>query len=186
MRNYHFLDQQDLRYTLDPKEPLGQLWDVAWIKAFLTRLQAREHYTLVLCLLPTPETHGHHKAATLIALDWAKGLPAADRPCILGGSASGPGFPATSFTQLEGYPGTEVEPAPRWHFDRNQRFGFKDALSYQVICNWAIAEHKSQGTFSMFFNRADTEDLWWFKANDPAGKPVVDGFFKALVRTPAP
>ena len=37
----------------------------------------------------------------------------------------------------------------------------------------------------MFFSRFDTEDLWWFKANDPAGMARVDGFFKALVRTPA-
>ena len=185
VRNYHFLDQQDLRYTLDPREPLDQLWDVAWIKAFLTRLQTREHYELILCLLPTAETHGHHKAATLIALDWAKGLSPADRPCILAGSLSGRSDNPTRFTQLDGFPETQVSRDPQWHFDRNQRFGFKNALSYQMICNWAIAEHKSQGTFSMFFSRFDTEDLWWFKANDPAGMARVDGFFKALVRTPA-
>ena len=43
--------------------------------------------------------------------------------------------------------------------DRAVKFGFRDALDYQIIVNWVIAAHKSQGAFQMDMNRADREEF---------------------------
>ena len=36
--------------------------------------------------------------------------------------------------------------------DRTVKFGFQDALDYQIIVNWVIAAHKSQGAYQMGMN----------------------------------
>ncbi len=43
--------------------------------------------------------------------------------------------------------------------DRTVKFGFRNALDYQIIVNWVIAAHKSQGALQMDVNRADQEDF---------------------------
>jgi hypothetical protein len=43
--------------------------------------------------------------------------------------------------------------------DRAVKFGFHDALDYQIIVNWVIAAHKSQGAFQMGMNGADREEF---------------------------
>ncbi len=43
--------------------------------------------------------------------------------------------------------------------DRTVKFGFRNALDYQIIVNWVIAAHKSQGVFQLDVNRADREEF---------------------------
>jgi hypothetical protein len=39
------------------------------------------------------------------------------------------------------------------------KFGFNNALSYQIIVSWVVAAHKSQGAFQAATNRADREEF---------------------------
>ena len=128
---HYFLNQKDAGFTLDPNEGPSQLWDTNRILSVLTRLLAGGKYQFVLTLLPTTETHGHHQAATWLALKAVAGLPAEARPAVLGGDPGLSSVPPSSFTANPQLPITAVWPgAPVFTFDRNTSFGFDHKLDY--------------------------------------------------------
>ncbi|MFN8360688.1 MAG: PIG-L family deacetylase [Candidatus Kapaibacterium sp.] len=182
IRNYYFFDQKDTHYTLDCDTVLTQVWNVKWVREKLKELILREKYDYIFCLLPTPETHGHHKAATILALQSLSELEPADRPIILGCTVSEKTDTAqVNYRGLYGFRLTAVlSGKPTFFFDRTQKFGFKDNLNYKVVVNWLIAEHKSQGVMQLGMNRGDTENFWYFDVNPPSAIPKVEKFFESL------
>ena len=153
-----FLGQHDHRYTTDVNEVLGdgaEIWDLAHVRRSLRTILEDGDYDFVLTHRPTPGTHAHHKAATLLTLEALAEMPAEQRPVAMssGGRPPNPDDEEKRppFVQLEGFPHSKlargVEP---FVFDRSQKFGYKDALNYTVVVNWAVAAHKSQGTMQMF------------------------------------
>ena len=178
IRRHHFLNQMDTRYTLDPDD-VDSVWDKPLIAHFLSKLLAEEQYSLVLTLLPSQDTHGHHKAATLLALDAAYAVPDAHRPLILGAEACSSQDPIREFADLSGKPLTRAGSDVR-EFRRSRRFGYQNALSYQIIANWVIAEHKSQGLLQMDVSRHDVERFWRFEASGPRSAERGDWLFAQL------
>jgi LmbE family N-acetylglucosaminyl deacetylase len=185
MNNIFFLDQLDSHYGLDEHDPLDTSWNVPLVSTRLREIMTRTKYDFVFCLLPTPETHGGHKAASLLALRAVRDLPVQQRPIILGGSVSAKTDTAYRFTQLKGYieSHTDADTA-MYRFDMSMPFGYKGALNYKIVVNWEIAEHKSQGTMQLGMNRGDYETFWYFSLNDPAGKAKCESFFDSLKKTP--
>jgi hypothetical protein len=147
----------------------------------LEKLLADGKYQFVFTLLPTTDTHGHQQAATWLTLKAVGSLPAESRPAVLGGdpeSASAPPLPFTSNPQL---PTTTIWPgAPVFSFDRNAAFGFHDGLNYQIVVNWMIAEHKSQGLFQLSANKHDVERYWLFAASGPQSLAATTNLFETL------
>ncbi len=181
IRNYFFLDQQDHMYTLNVDSTFGYVWDTALVGKRLTEIMEQGAYDYVFCLLPTPGTHGHHKGATIMALEAAGRIPKANRPVVLGVSVSEKGDSVEPFKGLSGYPTTTISTGlPSFHFDRTASFGFRNQLNYKIIVNWLIAEHKSQGTMQLAMNRGDLEEFWWFDMNDRAGFDETTGLFRRL------
>jgi len=188
IRKYFFIDQQDRKYTLDEREPLDSVWDVGLVMVTLQRIMMNEKYDYVFCLLPLPETHGHHKAATMIALQTAGNLPDENKPIVLGvtNSSRNDSVPLV-FRQLKDYKETAIDQnAPLFVTDRSVKFGYKNALSYKVIVNWAIAEHKSQGTIQQDLNRSDFENFWYFEINGARGIEKTQQLFESLKNVPYP
>ena len=170
IRNYFFLDQADLRYTADEREPLDSIWDTGLVLVQLRRMMMEVKYDYVFCLLPVPETHGHHKAASMLALQAAEQLPEEQKPIVLGAAVSNKGDTLPVFTQLKSYAETATnKDAPVFVLDRTARFAHKNTLSYKMIVNWVIAEHKSQGTMQAEMNEGDFENFWYFNINDAKG-----------------
>ncbi len=68
--------------------------------------------------------------------------------------------------------------APRYvfAFDRNAPIGFHNALNYQIVVNWMIAEHKSQGLLQTMDNKDPKEYVWI----DPESTPAADASAAAL------
>ena len=64
--------------------------------------------------------------------------------------------------------------------DRTVKFGFKNALDYQIIVNWVIAAHKSQGAFQMGMNRADREEFVILESGAADETARTDALFRAL------
>ena len=124
MRNIFFLDQKDAHYGLDEHEPLDTTWNIDLVAARLKEIMTKTKYDYVFCLLPTPETHAHHKAATLLALETIQLLPKEQRPIILGVTgASKTDTAKYSFFQLKKYEITKVEGgAPLFFFDKSIKF----------------------------------------------------------------
>jgi hypothetical protein len=65
-------------------------------------------------------------------------------------------------------------------FWRSSPFGFRDALNYQIIVNWVIASHKSQGLFQMDAGRHDVERFWRFEVSGPNSHGNATRLFEQL------
>jgi LmbE family N-acetylglucosaminyl deacetylase len=182
MRDYFFFDQKDNRYTLDEKEVLDSIWNTELIKNRLSEIILQRNYDFIFCLLPVPETHGHHKAATILALKTVNSLPEEKRPVVLGISISGKNDTVVNkFTELAGYPITKLKTgALPFIFDRTKKFSYKGALSYKVIVNWEIAEHKSQGTMQLAMNEGDYEKFYPFDIDTQKGIEKAKKLFERL------
>jgi N-acetylglucosamine malate deacetylase 2 len=161
--NHFFLDERDVRYTQDIEEVLGEHWRAGVVQPEVERRIATGHYDFVFTLFPSPETHGGHKAATITALNavqqTAERRPVGRMPVVLGCQTAQSGAAEPSWAGFQSarhpfrtLPGVFVT-------DREVKFGFRDALDYQIIVNWVIAAHKSQGAFQTEMNRADREEF---------------------------
>ncbi|MGC2210697.1 MAG: PIG-L family deacetylase [Candidatus Korobacteraceae bacterium] len=158
--NHFFLDQRDVRYTQDIDEVLNEHWRPGVVLPEVERRLAEGHYDFVFTLFPSPETHGAHKASTITALNAVEETAGRGaKPVVLGCQDVQSGATEPSWQGLVSalHP-FRVEPEV-FVTDRAVKFGFRDALDYQIIVNWVIAAHKSQGAFQMDMNRADREEF---------------------------
>ena len=170
IRNHYFLGQTDTGLTLEPGDGFRS-WDTEWIRQNLVWLLQCEEYDLVILLLPTISTHGHHKTVAVLALEAIADLDAEDRPAVLGVRTLGAeeGCPE-AFFGLDSYPLTRpTAPEPVWVFDRRTPMNCHRALDYSIVSNWVIAEHKSQGAFQMEFGRRTHECFWLFDVSGESG-----------------
>ena len=188
MNNIFFLDQKDAHYGLDEHEPLDTSWNVSWVSTRLKDILTKTKYDFIFCLLPTNETHGGHKAATILALRAVQSLPESQRPIILGVSGSTKTDTMTQhFQQLKSYTETKMDgDTAQYKFDMSAPFGYKGALNYKIVVNWEIAEHKSQGTMQLYMNHGDYEDFWYFAINNQSGKARCAALFDQLKKIPYP
>lgn len=181
IRNYFFFDQKDNHYTLDVDTVLTQVWDTATVLNKLKNIIQVGSYDIIFCLLPVPGTHGHHKGATILALQALSDLEE-KKTVILGATTSSVGDTlGIRFSGLENFPLTRVKSgAPSFTIDRNIKFGFKNQLSYKIIVNWEIAEHKSQGSMQTYMNQGDYENFWYFDMNSAENTGKVKNIFLRL------
>jgi len=178
IRQHHFLDQKDTGYTLDAAQ-VDSAWDKKAVRATLDQLLREEGYNFVFSVLPSEDTHGHHKAATVLALEAVAALPEERRPVVFGVEAVSSSEPAREFLQLSGFPLTRVGGDVR-QFRRSQPFGYQNALNYEIIANWVIAAHKSQGLFQMDVGRHDVERFWRFEVSGTGSAAAADRLFDRL------
>jgi LmbE family N-acetylglucosaminyl deacetylase len=175
VRRLRFLDQVDHRYTQDEDEVLGEgadVWDLSLVRERIGAMLAAGDYDFVFCMLPTPNTHAHHKSATILTLEVIDSLPAAEQPVALAATVARQAEQATASVEgLSGWPLTRVRSAsPAGVFDRDRSFGHRDRLSWGIVVDWVIAEHKSQGTLQMMAGRGGRETFFCFETG-PADAP---------------
>jgi N-acetylglucosamine malate deacetylase 2 len=180
VHNYNFLDQKDTGYTLDMNEVFRGIWIIPLIKDTLLRKLNEVSYDFVFTLLPTDKTHGHHKAATLLALEAVNIIAPNKRPIIL--AVPTPDEEGTIlFSEMLGYPLTKMrEKTPMFKFNKMQPIGYDGKLNYQVIVNWVIAEHKSQGELQVLMNKGTSENFYYFTLNGDRGLPFTKKLFEKL------
>jgi len=178
-----FLNERDDQFTLDAGDSLHRSWHEERILQVLQQRLSKKRYDFVFVLLPSDRTHGEHKAASILALEAVEKLPAGQRPIILGAQAGG-GDPAL-YTPLQGYSLTATDSAePQFQFDRDTRFGYQKSLSYQIVVDWVIAEHKSQGLFQTKCQQDRFENFWLFTVNRGSAAGEAKSLFAAI--TPRP
>jgi LmbE family N-acetylglucosaminyl deacetylase len=183
IRQHHFLDQKDADFTLDV-DAAASAWDKKAVRDFISKLLREEGYAYVFTLLPASGTHGQHKAATILALEAVESLPEGRRPVVFGIEPEASNEPAVRFVELRGYSITHVG-SDVHEFRRSQPFGFHDALNYEIIANWVIAAHKSQGLFQMDAGRHDVERFWRFEASGKHSEESGRQLFDRLQQLPA-
>lgn len=194
IRNYFFIDEYDHAYTENVDTVLNHVWSTQEVRSELREIMSRVRYDFVFVHLPVPDFHAHHKAATILALQAATSLPDSQRPIVLGSSVGvrdGPDpFGADQFVELPGYPITRLRTdLGPFVFDRAEALSPDGRLDYQIVVNWLIAEHKTQGTMQLLVNLGDLERFWYFEANGPDGIARTRTLFQRLavpVLTPEP
>ncbi len=182
IRNYFFFDQQDFYFTRDVEETLEK-WDTEFSVEKLHSIMLEEEYDFLFLMLPFDQFHGHHKAATVLALEAMMLLPEEDRPIALQAFVRrGQEDEGVEFTELEGHPNTKIMEGVTFEFDRNQTFGFNDRMNYNIIANWVIAEHKSQGTMQLLSQNSTgiIEQYWYVEINGTSGLEKTRRFFEAV------
>ncbi|MBS1518444.1 MAG: PIG-L family deacetylase [Bacteroidetes bacterium] len=184
IRNYYYFDQKDNRYLTSEfiKEILdSNIWDIGFIRSKLKEILVNGNYDFVFVMTPTKETHAHHSASAILALQAIESLEPDKRPVVLGGSGSSLSDTVNYiYRGFEGYPVTNVSDSIPFRFDRTQKFGYKDVLNYKIVVNWLIAEHKSQGTMQLLMNRGDIENYWYYDINPESGKEKTKRLFDKL------
>lgn len=181
MRNYYFFDQVDRQYTEDPAVPLEE-WDTGYITRRLKEIIREQKYDFVFTMLPHPGTHGHHKASAILLLRALQDMDPGARPLAVATTMlRSVDEENTDFRLLEGYPETRLDDrvAP-FEFDRTQTFGNEDRLDYNIIANWVIAEHKSQGTMQQLMNGGAVEQYWYYELNRKGGAQKLRAYFEAV------
>ncbi len=186
IRNYFFLDEFDHAYTENVDTVLSYVWNAEYVRDRLRKIMLQGDYDFVFAHLPIERFHAHHKAATILALEVAGALPAERRPVVLGsfvGSQNEPENYPGEFSELPAYPITRVrDDLQPFVFARTQPLSEDGRLDYQIIVNWLIAEHKSQGTMQLLVNRGDLERFWFFAANDSSKLERTRALFQRLGR----
>lgn len=170
VRHVYYFGQRDHRYTTDLDEVLGaeaHVWDLEAVSEGLRELLQAGRYDLVLTLAPVPSTHAHHQAATHLARAAVRSLAPGERPLVLCSKpSSGEVVPETTDVELV--------------FDRTQKFGHRERLDYRIVANWAIAEHKSQGTMQLLVNQGERETYAPFRDQEPEALERARRLFERL------
>jgi LmbE family N-acetylglucosaminyl deacetylase len=184
LRNYFFFDQVDNEYSEDINNPM-QAWDIDWIKERFAKILAKGNYDFVFTMMPSEDTHAHHKASAILALQTIEQLPEDERPTVLATDIVSSTEDSTNYSQLQGYPISQrMMGAEPMLFDRRQTFGHDDRLNYKIIGNWVIAEHKSQGTMQMYMGRGNVEQYWPYAINSTEGIAKAQAYFEAVNEVP--
>jgi hypothetical protein len=89
-----------------------------------------------------------------------------ERPLIFGAEPGGRDEVDLTFSGLPDEPLTRtLRATPALVFDRETAFGYRESLNYQIVANWLIAEHKSQGLFQKDYGQHRFEQFWLFAAS---------------------
>lgn len=181
IRRHYFLKQKDSKFNTDGSEPLAGLWDREAVSAQLQAALQREKYQYLFVLLPTRETHGHHQAAAFLALEEVRRIPEAERPILLAVQASEDHGSSVRFTPRADYPVFRaLEDRPSFSVDRREPLGPGGQLNYNIIVNWVIAEHKSQGLFQTESGKHSIEQFWVFDTGRSDAMEVASALFSRL------
>jgi N-acetylglucosamine malate deacetylase 2 len=178
IRQHFFLDQRDSGFTLEPAKAIRD-WDHFSVTQALDSLLETGQYDFIFTLLPSSDTHGHHKAAALLVLEATSRLPEETRPVVLAAEAADATEPLRFFQQLDGHPVTRVA-TTTYDVSRKLPAAFDPALNYQIIANWVIAAHKSQGLFQLDAGRHCIERFWRFECGGPKSHTLTEGLFTRL------
>ena len=180
LRNVFFLDEYDHRYMLDADTVLQHVWDVEHVKEHLRKILDRGDYDFVFTLLPHESEHGHHKAASILALEAVAAMKEENRPAVLGG-LYGDVEPVSTFDGLADYPITSTtSTAPAFIFDRRKPLEVDSVLTYHVVVNWHIGEYKSQGVTQRDVSAHDTEQFWMYDVNGSRARKLAGELFERL------
>lgn len=191
VQDVYFLSQKDHRYTQDVGEVLGPdaaVWDQELVRRVLRKLLDENDYDFVLLLAPTAETHAHHQAATFLALEVLAEKNQRSRPIVLCAKSASEETPQPQApAPRPNYPLAQLRPgAPTWVFDRTQKFGHRNRLDYRIIANWAIAEHKSQGTMQLLMNHTLQEHYFLFDLSPQSAAEDLNTLFTRLAEPQFP
>jgi len=176
IRAHYFLNQIDEHFTTDEKDGAKFGWNSKVITSKIRELIRKERYQYVFAVLPRATTHGYHQAATAFAISAIQALPEDRRPVLLAFDTDPAQFTPTTTEKRTQSWGKDYGYA----FDRTVTFGFRNALTYQIVVDWMIAEHKSQGLLQTMDDKDPKEYMWVNYSSTPRARESTDLLFHLL------
>ncbi|CAF1212248.1 unnamed protein product [Adineta ricciae] len=188
IRKYFFYDQFDLKYDRDVENVLSKQWNkeliIQLLEQTITTGNGQQGYNLMLIMLPSVQSHGHHTASGLLALETIKRLrdkqlDEMKLPIVIGGSefvlSDRPIYTLNSL----------AETSAEFRFHRKWKLSSSSEISdYQMIVLWVCGEHKSQGGLiaeTLTLLARDNEQYFYFTLNNNTQKlRMIDTLFKRL------
>lgn len=177
IRKYFFFDQFDLKYDRNVDIVLAEQWEKDWIIQLLERTivggNGPSGYDLMIIMLPNIQSHGHHTASGLLALETIGRLqrnPSSEIkiPVVIGGSefilAEIPEYTLNPLADVMSIHPAEFEFNRKWKLSNAS-----DVSDYRMIVLWMCSTHKSQGgliaeTLTTYEDK--TEQYFYFSIND--------------------
>ncbi|CAF4120269.1 unnamed protein product, partial [Rotaria sordida] len=180
IRKYFFYDQIDLEYSRDVNTVFEKQWDKEWvIEQFQQTIRngnGADGYDLMVIVLPNVNSHGHHTASGLLALEAINRLQRKKSvnmsiPTVIGGSEF-------VFTQSPTYAEDRLAEILanitkfKFRFNLKWKISKSIMVNYRTIHCWVAAEHKSQGNLIdqvVFESNRTEEQYFYFAINERSG-----------------
>jgi len=153
IRKFFFYDQLDLKYDRNVEIVFSEQWNkegiIQQLEYTIKTGNSTQGYDIMLIMLPSIESHGHHTASGLLALETIKRLQENKSinikiPTIIGGSEFTLNkLPTYSSNQLAEI--SSILPN-EFRFNRTWKLcNTSNIPDYRMIVIWTCSEHKSQG-----------------------------------------
>jgi hypothetical protein len=169
-------DKNDSPRSTDEQEAEHDGLNPLLVTAKIAALIRQERYKYIFVDLPRATTHGYHQAAALLTAAAIQSLPQNLHPVLLGFDTDASNFIPPSIVQKT----QRWESVASYAFDRTSTFGYHNALSYQIVVNWMIAEHKSQGLLQTWENKDPKEYIWIDSSSTPQAQSLAGSLFQSL------
>ncbi|CAF0753244.1 unnamed protein product [Rotaria sordida] len=153
IRKFFFFDQLDLKYDRNVDIVFAELWNKEIIIQLLEQViktgNSTHGYDIMLIMLPSIESHGHHTASGLLALETIERLQRNKSttikiPTVIGGSEfilnQLPTYPSNRLAEISSILPNEFRFNRTWKLSNTT-----DIPDYKTIVIWTCSEHKSQG-----------------------------------------
>jgi N-acetylglucosamine malate deacetylase 2 len=180
-REHVILGEPDTGFSLDPR---AFVEEGAWARERAVeaiRLRLSRGYDLLFVMLPTKETHAHHKASAVLALSAVMRADVHLRPAVLGGLPLPRGEAPARYAGLEGWEVTRPRhEEPSFLVDRRLAVAPGSSVTFAVVADWVIAAHKSQGVMQTRMGAYDAELYWSFACNTDAHEARVRALLEPL------
>ena len=198
IRKFFFYDQLDLKYDRNVEIVFNEQWNKQFVIQQLEQTiktgNGSNGYDIMLIMLPSTESHGHHSASGLIALETIERLHSNKTstikiPTIIGGSEFSlnqhPQYPSNRLAEISS------KSPNSFHFNRTWTLSSTNNIcDYQLIVLWACSEHKSQGTLLhqtlMSYARVN-EQYFYFEINNQDNErgrlKLIENLFHELLLT---
>lgn len=198
IRKYFFYDQFDLQYDRNVDIVFKEQWNTELVMQQLEQTiltgNGTHGYDILLIMLPSTESHGHHSASGLLALEtidrlYSKKNPTIKIPTVLGGSEF-------TVTDLPKYPLNHLAEiasncSKPFQFNRTWKVSNSNTVcDYQLIVMWACSEHKSQGKLlheTLTSYARVNEQYFYFQINNQENEEekkrvqLIENLFKQLI-----
>jgi hypothetical protein len=196
IRKFFFYDQLDLKYDRNVDIVFAEQWNKEGIIQLLEQTiktgNNTQGYDIMLIMLPSEESHGHHTASGLLALETIERLRENKStnlkiPTVIGGSEfSLNELPTYSLNRLAEI--SSILPN-EFRFNRTWKLSnTSDISDYRLIVIWTCSEHKSQGSLiaeTLTTYARETEQYFYFsinnEQNDQTRIQLIQTLFDQLV-----
>jgi N-acetylglucosamine malate deacetylase 2 len=177
IRKFFFYDQLDLKYDRNVDIVFAEQWNKEGVIQLLEQTiktgNNTQGYDIMLIMLPNIESHGHHTASGLLALEAIKRLRESHStnlkiPTVIGGSEFILNeLPTYSLNRL-----AEISTILPNEFRFNRTWKLSNTTNvpdYRMIVIWACSEHKSQGGLiaeTLTTYARENEQYFYFSINN--------------------